>query len=241
MNILKQIKQRQQVMSLDEIFTSEEVARSVTLTAKKIIDTMEDLITLSVTLQRMQRANSTLGYMSLTHPSVKESVTDIDRARADSIKAYYEKRLLLLTLQGHHLTKWRTDLSALLRNQTTKYEEKYMGMAHKLPYFYDYDISMDQLFEDSIYAKVKSTERNGSKKLKFLRSMKNEQKFQKYMEYWFTDEQGDKHMMFFDKDNTLLPLFDRLIDDGHIVVDGTYVKRKKDNREFFVTLKYTFK
>ena len=241
MNILKQIKQRQQVMTLDEIFTSEEVARSVTLTAKKIIDTMEDLITLSVTLQRMQRANSTLGYMSLTHPSVKESVTDIDRARADSIKAYYEKRLLLLTLQGHHLTKWRTDLSALLRNQTTKYEEKYMGMAHKLPYFYDYDISMDQLFEDSIYAKVKSTERNGSKKLKFLRSMKNEQKFQKYMEYWFTDEQGDKHMMFFDKDNTLLPLFDRLIDDGHIVVDGTYVKRKKDNREFFVTLKYTFK
>jgi hypothetical protein len=241
MNILKQIKQRQQVMSLDEIFTSEEVARSVTLTAKKIIDTMEDLITLSVTLQRMQRANSTLGYMSLTHPSVKESVTDIDRARADSIKAYYEKRLLLLTLQGHHLTKWRTDLSALLRNQTTKYEEKYMGMAQKLPYFYDYDISMDQLFENSIYAKVKSTERNGSKKLKFLRSMKNEQKFQKYMEYWFTDEQGDKHMMFFDKDNTLLPLFDRLIDDGHIVVDGTYVKRKKDNREFFVTLKYTFK
>jgi hypothetical protein len=241
MNILKQIKQRQQVMSLDEIFTSEEVARSVTLTAKKIIDTMEDLITLSVTLQRMQRANSTLGYMSLTHPSVKESVTDIDRARADSIKAYYEKRLLLLTLQGHHLTKWRTDLSALLRNQTTKYEEKYMGMAQKLPYFYDYDISMDQLFENSIYAKVKSTERNGSKKLKFLRSMKNEQKFQKYMEYWFTDEQGDKHMMFFDKDNTLLPLFDRLIGDGHIVVDGTYVKRKKDNREFFVTLKYTFK
>jgi hypothetical protein len=241
MNILKQIKQRQQVMSLDEIFTSEEVARSVTLTAKKIIDTMEDLITLSVTLQRMQRANSTLGYMSLTHPSVKESVTDIDRARADSIKAYYEKRLLLLTLQGHHLTKWRTDLSALLRNQTTKYEEKYMGMAQKLPYFYDYDISMDQLFENSIYAKVKSTERNGSKKLKFLRSMKNEQKFQKYMEYWFTDEQGDKHMMFFDKDNTLLPLFDRLIDNGHIVVDGTYVKRKKDNREFFVTLKYTFK
>lgn len=241
MNILKQIKQRQQVMTLDEIFTSEEVARSVTLTAKKIIDTMEDLITLSVTLQRMQRANSTLGYMSLTHPSVKESVTDIDRARADSIKAYYEKRLLLLTLQGHHLTKWRTDLSALLRNQTTKYEEKYMGMAQKLPYFYDYDISMDQLFENSIYAKVKSTERNGSKKLKFLRSMKNEQKFQKYMEYWFTDEQGDKHMMFFDKDNTLLPLFDRLIDDGHIVVDGTYVKRKKDNREFFVTLKYTFK
>jgi hypothetical protein len=61
------------------------------------------------------------------------------------------------------------------------------------------------------------------------------------MEYWFTDEQGDKHMMFFDKDNTLLPLFDRLIDNGHIVVDGTYVKRKKDNREFFVTLKYTFK
>jgi hypothetical protein len=241
MNILKQIKQRQQVMSLDEIFTSEEVARSVTLTAKKIIDTMEDLITLSVTLQRMQRANSTLGYMSLTHPSVKESVTDIDRARADSIKAYYEKRLLLLTLQGHHLTKWRTDLSALLRNQTNKYEEKYMGMAQKLPYFYDYDISMDQLFENSIYAKVKSTERNGSKKLKFLRSMKNEQKFQKYMEYWFTDEQGDKHMMFFDKDNTLLPLFDRLIGDGHIVVDGTYVKRKKDNREFFVTLKYTFK
>lgn len=241
MNILKQIKQRQQVMTLDEIFTSEEVARSVTLTAKKIIDTMEDLITLSVTLQRMQRANSTLGYMSLTHPSVKESVTDIDRARADSIKTYYEKRLLLLTLQGHHLTKWRTDLSALLRNQTTKYEEKYMGMAHKLPYFYDYDISMDQLFENSIYAKVKSTERNGSKKLKFLRSMKNEQKFQKFMEYWFIDEQGDKHMMFFDKDNTLLPLFDRLIDNGHIVVDGTYVKRKKDNREFFVTLKYTFK
>jgi hypothetical protein len=241
MNILKQIKQRPQVMTLDEIFASEEVARSVNLTAKKIIDTMEDLITLSVTLQRMQRANSTLGYMSLTHPSVKESVTDIDRARADNIKVYYEKRLLLLTLQGHHLTKWRTDLSALLRNQTTKYEEKYMGMAHKLPYFYDYDISMDQLFEDSIYAKVKSTERNGSKKLKFLRSMKNEQKFQKYMEYWFTDEQGDKHMMFFDKDNTLLPLFDRLIGDGHIVVDGTYVKRKKDNREFFVTLKYTFK
>jgi hypothetical protein len=241
MNILKQIKQRPQVMTLDEIFASEEVARSVNLTAKKIIDTMEDLITLSVTLQRMQRANSTLGYMSLTHPSVKESVTDIDRARADNIKVYYEKRLLLLTLQGHHLTKWRTDLSALLRNQTTKYEEKYMGMAHKLPYFYDYDISMDQLFEDSIYAKVKSTERNGSKKLKFLRSMKNEQKFQKYMEYWFTDEQGDKHMMFFDKDNTVLPLFDRLIGDGHIVVDGTYVKRKKDNREFFVTLKYTFK
>jgi hypothetical protein len=138
------------------------------------------------------------------------------------------------------MTKWRIDLSALLRNDTNKYEEKYMGMAYKLPYFYDYDMGMDELFDNSVYAKVSNSERTGSKQLKFVKLIKNEQKFQKYTEYWFVDKHGDKHMMFFDKDNTLLPLFDRLIQDGPITIDGTYIKRKKDNREFLVTLKYSF-
>ena len=239
MNVLTQIKKHQKVTTLDEIFTAEDFLND-RIKNPKIIDTAEDLITLSVTLQRMLRSSNSPAYVELTHPSVKQSITDIDRARADSIKIYYQKKLFLLTLQGHHMTKWRIDLSALLRNDTNKYEEKYMGMAYKLPYFYDYDTGMDELFDNSVYAKVSNSERTGTKQLKFLKWVKNEQKFQKYTEYWFVDKHGDKHMMFFDKDNTLLPLFDRLIQDGPITIDGTYIKRKKDNREFFVTLKYSF-
>jgi len=203
------------------------------------IDTSEDLITLSVTLQRMQRTNHNLNYIELTHPSVAESVTDIDRAKADKIRDYYQKKFLYLTLQGQHITKWRKDLQSLLSNSTNKYTENFLGMAYKLPYFYAYDIEIDEIFI-SVYAKVENQERSGLKCLKFIRKIPNEQKHERSIEYWFTDNNGDKYMMFFSKDNLLIPLFDKLVDEGNININGTYIKRRKDNREFFIASKYSF-
>jgi hypothetical protein len=223
-------------MSLAEIFQSHE---SEELKKVRELTFQEDLLTLSVCAQRLANAGNI--FMDLTSEYVATRVTDLDRARADQIRKYYQQKLLHLTLQGSNLSKYRKDLQDFLYNTTNKYKEGLIGLAYKLPYFYDYDQELNSVF-DSGYVSTKTSELSstGIKKLKFVKSILNLQRSHKSVEYWFKDDLGDRYMISFSKDDLLLPLLDRHISSGCLDIRGMFYKKKKDNREFFNSHKFSF-
>lgn len=234
-NILAQVNKRNNLMNLDEIFDNyarEELSKIRELIFK------EDLLTLSVCAQRLTKADGS--YNDLSSEYLVEKVTDDDRARSDEIRKYYQQKLLHLTLQGTKLTKYREDLQNFLYNDTNKYKEGFVGLAYKLPYFYDYDQELSNIFDSGFVTTKRSSDSQGIKKLTFVKSILNSQRSHKSVEYWFKDDLGDRYMISFSKDDLLLPLLDKHISSGYIELTGMFYKKKKDNREFFNSHKFSF-
>lgn len=234
MKILRQ----NQTLSLADIFT--EVENQNLRPKNKETEYKENLLTLSVCLQRLTNIGQG-SIHSLHSESLVEQITDEDRIRAEQIRSFYQKKLLHVALQGRTLTKYRDDLQKFLYNNTNKYTDSVVGMAYKLPYFYDYDVEMDVVFESSyVTTKTSDIRYSGVKKLQFVRSISNQQRYQKAIEYWFVDDLGDKYMLSFSKDDLLLPLFNKHISSGYLNLEGVFYKKRKDSREYFNSMKFSF-
>lgn len=204
------------------------------------IELKEDLLVLACCLQRFHNDPNGKKLYSLTNTDLLGEITDSDRKKAEIVKNYYQKKLTFLTLQGGVLTRYRQDLHKFLYMSGHKYPEKFLGLAYKLPYFYDYDSDFDSLF-DNYYADTKNQGvQKGLKKLTFKKILFNTQKKGLRKEYWFYDERGDNVLLDFDATDILLPLFDKQIASGTLELDGLFVVRKRDHKNFFEAKKYQF-
>ena len=99
----------------------------------------EDVLTISCCIQRLAHNHpaSARFSRSLNSPSIVQEITDLDRKKAGNIRKYYNEKLIMLTLQGRELTKFRKDLQKFLNSDATKVLESLCGIVYKLPYFYD--------------------------------------------------------------------------------------------------------
>lgn len=159
------------------------------------------------------------------------SVLESDHYVASSIRDYYSKKLVVRTLKGKPLSKFRQDLSDYLsKGYTNEYPEKYMGMIYKLPEFYFYDLEVDKLRLESSNKPLDTS--IGVKKLKFLTKLYRSANSTGSYTFWFHDEDKNLYNIQILKENALLDMFQSICEFGNITVSGKFVSSSKDDLNY---------
>jgi hypothetical protein len=224
--------------SLDDIFkqVEGELAPDTTRTY------LEDILAISCCIQRLSNSDSNRFNRSLNSPELPAQVNDLDRQKAENIRKYYKDKLLMLTLQGRELTKYRKDLQKFLHGNPLQVPDSLAGIVYRLPYFYDYDKEIDGIFQSSYFKNnnLPNMREPVQRDLKFLKRIENQRRRMNNIEYWFEDDKLNKVMFSITGDNPLLTLLDRHIGNTGLSITGKYFLRKKDLNEYFVMEKWSF-
>lgn len=238
-SIISQIQGRKVRPTLDDVLAS------WVETKKDEVKTYpEDVLAISCCIQRLahnQPAHTRFS-RSLNNPGIEKQITDLDRKKAENIRKYYGEKLTMLTLQGRELTKFRKDLQKFLNSNATKVLDSLCGIVYKLPYFYDYDRSVDDIFKSSYFKNTRPSDMTEQvqRNLNFVKKIENQRKHTNNVEYWFEDESLNKVMFSIATNNPLIELLDRHINGSKLNVVAKYYVRKKDLNEYFVLENWTF-
>lgn len=239
-NVVTQIQSRKVKSTLDDLLSV--WSKSEKEDVVKLFP--EDVLAISCCIQRLahNQPSHTRFSRSLNNPDIEKEITDLDRKKAENIRKYYGEKLTVLTLQGRELTKFRKDLQKFLNSDSTKVLESLCGIVYKLPYFYDYDKSVDSIFKSMYFKNARPNDMSQPvrRELKFVKKIENQRKHSNNYEYWFEDEALNKVMFSIATNNPLLELLDRHINNDRLNVVTRYYMRKKDLNEYFVMENWTF-
>lgn len=159
------------------------------------------------------------------------AVIQADYDLANLIREYYSKKLMVRSLKGKPLSKFRQDLSDYIsKGYTDTYPENYMGMIYKLPEFYFYDLEIDKLRLDSNNEKVETS--IGVKKLNFLTKLYRSAKSTASYTFWFHDENRNLYNIQIYKENNLLELFNSICEFGTVTLSGKFLSVTKDDLNY---------
>jgi len=200
-----------------------------------------DPLLVSCTLQRLikeSRVNDKVDYLnwSLTDHTDKivTKITDQDRIFAESLISYYKSKLLMAKLRGDHFTKFKDNLLQYLTHSTNSLTSHYVGMVYKLPYFYEYDMKLIEIFGGEYNDLGKTDYRDRSDVvLTFISKADNGQKRCRNYEYWFKDEHGTRILLEVEKHNPVRNLWEHTIQNEKMNITATFEKRRRDNLEFY--------
>ena len=206
-----------------------------------------DPLLVSCTLQRLikdSRDNDKIDYLnwSLTEhvDKIATKITDQDRIFAESLTSYYKSKLLMAKLRGDHFTKFKDDLLKYLTHSPNSLTSRYVGMVYKLPYFYDYDMKLIEIFggEYTDLGKTNYKDRLDVA-LTFISKADNGQKKSRHYEYWFKDEHGTRILLEVEKYNPIRNLWEHTIQNGKMNITANFEKKRRDNLEFYVAKGWT--
>lgn len=210
------------------------------------IKTDLDLLVMSCAIYRLRNGkhdDATLANrykcLSLIDDNIQQYVTDKDYALADLVKDHFQQKLILLSLKSTQLTSFRTDLSKFLNmNWHTDpagvfiYPKEFVGLAYKLPYLYFYDLEMRNIFSGD-YATVKGpSSTRATKTLKHLTTITPNRKYMNSIEFWFEDADSNRVMINVDKNNPLINVFNKMIEQP-IKLEGKFEMRMKDTLQYY--------
>lgn len=239
-NVIAQIQGRKVRPTLDDLLSTWSKAEK----KDEVKLFLVDVLAISCCIQRLahnQPAHTRFS-RSLHTLEIERQVTDLDRKKADNIRKYYNEKLTVLTLQGRELTQFRKDLQKFLNSDNTKVLESLCGIVYKLPYFYDYDKSVDDIFKSMYFKNTRPNDMSQPlrRELMFVKKIENQRKHSNNYEYWFEDESLNKVMFSIAANNPLLELLDRHINNDRLSVVTKYHIRKKDLNEYFVMENWSF-
>ena len=205
----------------------------------------DDILALSAALYRLTNAGTShkFSHLSLSDESgeLAKQVNDLDRAKAEKIRKFYKDKIMLLSLKGVKLSKFRQELSSFLFQESKyTYEHKYIGMAYRLPYFYEYDNALIDIFGSNYFDLKGQKHLKCEKKLKFIRRLTKIQRHVNNHEYWFTDENDDRIMISIQMENPLLQLFERYIEQDQINMNMVLFHKKNDSLNYYKAETYQF-
>lgn len=201
-----------------------------------------DPLLVSCTLYRLiaeSRAKDKIDHLnwSLTDHTDKiiAKITDQDRVFAESLVSYYKSKLIMAKLRGDHFTKFKTDLLKYLTDSPTSVTSKFVGMIYKLPYFYQYDMQLIEIFDGakSDLEKVPNHLERQDINLSFISKADTGQKKARHYEYWFKDENNLRFLVEVEKYNPIRPLWEKAIQNGDLSINSIFEKKRRDNLEFY--------
>ena len=210
------------------------------------IKTELDLLVLSCAIYRLRHAKyddpvvaNRYKCLSLIDDNVQQYVTQDDYALADLVKDHFQQKLILLSLKSTQLTPFRADLSRFLNmNWHTDpagvfiYPKEFVGLAYKLPYLYSYDLEMRNIFGGDYYSIQGPTTLRDTKTVKHLKTLTSHRKYATSVEFWFEDEKGNRVMLNVDKNNPLMNVFDKMVENP-IKIEGKFEMRLKDTLQYY--------
>jgi hypothetical protein len=228
---------------MDELFPADPWTRK----KNEQVKTEFDLLVLSAALYRLRKVASKdtsmnhIHTMSLTDTQLPKYVTPEDYDFAETIKEHFGQKLFVLKLKNTNLTNFREDLNSFLHSNWHTdtsgvfiYPERFLGLAYKLPYLYDYDMQMKEVF-DSDYCDIKGPNAlRDEKSLTHIKTIVQNRKHNNNTEYWFSDEKNNRVMILVEKHNPLKSVFDYLVQEP-IKVKGKFEMRMKDSQHYYST------
>lgn len=210
----------------------------------QIIEAAEDLLTLSVAHKRLMVEKISLlaksfSFKNILDSTIFENLNDNDREIASTIRKYYSQQIVMWALKGIKLTSFREDLKTYLNGEGNKFVENTIPLVTKLPYFYDYDIKLDEIKREF------TTDPNGYKPITTnipdkhsyiltpIKSLFRKTKKTKCIEYWLKDNYNRAYKIEIEHNNPLQPLWDKTFNSSKLEI-SSYIKVKRlDDLNYF--------
>jgi hypothetical protein len=195
-----------------------------------------DLLVLSCCAHRL---NKQFKHYTINTSHIVKNVNDLDIALANKIRDHYSKKLMFLTLKGIRLTKFREDLAKFLHGNFHHVDGRYqtpdsfIGLATRLPQFYEYDKDLEKLFDDDTPV-IKEKHIRGNTELTFTKKFFVKKKLGNYFEFWFTDSNNIKYLISFHESNILTSFLENYLNNHKkIIAIGDFYVKYKDNYQHY--------
>jgi hypothetical protein len=225
-------------LSLDNLF-------QINSNVKKyeVIETTEDVLALSATWHRLRSLishnisniiNPGNRPSSLTDEILFKEMIQEDRERADVIRDYFSKKIMMITLRGQNLSGFRKELNSFIHGDCKVFKEELLPLIYRLPEFYDNDIQHDEMFRDfnkQFDADLKQW--RGTKTLKPVRKFFISLKTKKFLEYWLKDDDNRGYRIEIPFENKLNHLWEHFFEQESIPILGNYMHREHDGINYY--------
>lgn len=209
----------------------------------EIYESPEDVLALSVAWKRL-RDNKQSNVGSLLHRDLFQHLTPDDKVKADAIRDYYSKKIMMIKLKDERrMTPFRNDLIDVIKNNGKMVKENMLGMIYYLPEFYQYDCDIDYVRScvdpNQNFSKLDKDKVPGLLKLTCnLSPIKKIVKKRKRLtrnQYWFRDDKVNGAVLIsIAPDNPLEHIWNHLFDSNKVLqVEGKYSRMKMDDFEYF--------
>jgi len=175
----------------------------------KVLEIEGDFLVLSCAYQRLSEENKITPYLKFYNDSVVSKVIEADYLKAHNIRDYYSKKIMLWKIKECKLSQFREDLNIYIHGPKHSIREQFIGLVHRLPHMYDYDLEFDELKQYADTTKTKYVCKKFT--LKFKKKLLWKQKTYARVEYFFTDQSDNLWCLPFDDNNQLLQVFDKLV------------------------------
>jgi hypothetical protein len=217
----------------------------------EVFETSEDILALSVTWHRLRPLISH-GISNIMNPSnrptkltdeilFKEMIQE-DREKANVIRDYYSKKLMMFTLKGQQLTSYRKDLNTFIHGDCKVVKEEMMPLVYRLPEFYEYDVGLDEMFLE-LDTRFEGSQISLStiKTLTPVKKFTVKRKSRKFVEYWLKDNENKPYKIEIDSNNELMHLWDYFYDRGkfhEITLDTVIRFSNRDSISHYKMIKW---
>lgn len=202
----------------------------------EVVETTEDILALSVTWHRLRLLgiNTIERPTTLTDNILFTEINQEDRNRADIIRDYFSKKIVMITLRGQNLSSFRKDLNTFIHGDCKVVKEELMPLIYRLPEFYDNDIQHDEMFRDfNKHFEDTSKLWRGTKTLKPVRKFFINLKTKKFLEYWLKDENDRGYRIEIPFENKLNHLWEHFFKQETIPILGAYRYSEHDGINYY--------
>jgi len=202
----------------------------------EVVETTEDILALSVTWHRLRLSgiNTIERPTTLTDNILFGVINQEDRDRANVIRDYFSKKIVMITLRGQNLSSFRKDLNTFIHGDCKIVKEEMMPLIYRLPEFYDNDIQHDEMFRDfNKHFEDTSKLWRGTKTLKPVRKFFINLKTKKFLEYWLTDENNRGYRIEIPFENKLNHLWEHFFKQETIPILGAYRYSEHDGINYY--------
>jgi hypothetical protein len=220
--------------------------RNISPQVKKyeVFESPEDVLALSVTWKRLRDEDRNIAG-KLLDSELFAHVKQEDRDKANVIRDYYSKKVMMWKLKGDgKLTSYRNDMNNFVHSNGLVVKENMFGLIYYLPIFYEYDLQLDNVRtlvnpnqefkkldkENKPRALVGLTETLIPLSKILKKNSKNTT-----TEYWFKDTRMDAAVLIkVPKGNSLEHLWEYMFDNStELKIKGRYIRRSFDDFEYY--------
>ena len=225
--------------SFDDLHNTEYVKKY------EVFETTEDILALSVTWNRLRSllsykidilANPNDRPTKLTDSILFREMIQEDRDKANVIRDYYSKKLMVITLREQRISKFRKDLSTFVHGDNKVVKEEMMPLIYRLPEFYEYAMGFDEMFRDlnkQFEHQPKLTIGGDSITLTPLRKFIVKLRTSKFTEYWLKDVENKAYKIEIPIENKLNHLWEHFFEQDSIPLTGYLKHMERDGINYF--------
>lgn len=155
-------------------------------------------------------------------------VTPEARQMAQELRTYFLHRNTIKVLQGQTPTEFQYKMNGLL-NDLRPLPQDELGLLYRLPYFWQEDLALDQVFEGAAHINVTPPGANLPEwrvvtthaRLIPIREVLKSRKSGDFVQFWFKTNDGERCMYAVRADNSLISVFRSLFKRESMQVKAT--------------------